>query len=148
MPPTPAGIADGRQVPFSVEPQAQTARPTFMARRVLLALVVVFVATACSGTDETPSAATTATGGTDTPPSLGATPSHVVFVVNYDPSEYSGEDAQGAFAACTGLPGAKRGDQADSLPPIQTVVFTGTSSERKAVEACLRALPGATVTER
>jgi hypothetical protein len=85
-----------------------------------------------------------------TPRDLGApSPSpDAIFVINYDPSQYDAAAAGSALDACSRLPGAALGDQAESLPPIQTVVFTGASTPRQAVENCLRRIPGATVTVR
>lgn len=103
---------------------------------------------ACTGTasdGDRPSA-----GRSLTPQDLGApspTPSRY-YSVGWDSRLYDARTSGKALAVCTSLPGAADGGTADSLPPINSLVFTGTDEQRKAVEDCLNRLPGSRVEAR
>ena len=76
-----------------------------------------------------------------------ATPARY-YAVGWDPRVYDARTSGRAFAACTSLPGAAEGGTKESLPPINSLVFTGTDEQRKVVEGCLNSLPGGRVTTR
>lgn len=73
----------------------------------------------------------------------------VAFYVAYDAAGYDAALVRPALAGCAELPGASRADfQMDSSPPIDVVTFTGSDSERQAVEDCLLLVPAAKVSVR
>jgi hypothetical protein len=101
------------------------------------------VSVACTGTDDPP--APDVAGRSVTSQDLGAsspTPSRI-YTVRWDPRAYDARRSGAALAACTRLPGAEDGGTAESFPPINSVVFTGTVEQQRAVERCLAALPDA-----
>jgi hypothetical protein len=122
-----------------------------MRSRLAFALApVALLVGACSGAGTESRTTSPESGRSVTPQEFGApNPSpDAIFVINYDPAKYDAAAADSVLKACSQLPGAALSDQADSLPPIQTVVFTGATAGREAVEDCLRRIPGATVTLR
>ena len=128
-----------------MERERGDARPTAVTRHLAVLAVAAALLAGCGERDQLGS--TSGSTRSLTPQDLGApAPSpDAVFVVTYDPQTYDADAADAALRRCTQLEGATAGDQADSLPPIQTVVFTGTSSQRQAVEECLREIPAASV---
>ena len=100
------------------------------------------VSVACTGTDDAP--APDAAGRGVTSQDLGAPspPPSRMYTVRWDHKTYDARRSGAAFAACTRLPGAEDGGTAESFPPINSVVFSGTVEQQRAVERCLAELPG------
>jgi hypothetical protein len=111
--------------------------------------LILTLSAACTGSashgDRTSSASRSVT-----PQDLGApspTPSRY-YSVHWDSGVYDVQTSGQALAACTSLPGAAEGGTAESLPPINSLVFSGTDEQRKVVEDCLNSLPGGRVETR
>lgn len=122
-----------------------------MSRRAGLALLSsLLLAAACSQPSVEPDAAPSDSSRLSSP-QASEVPGPVTdnsFIIYYDPSQYNERAAGSALEACLKLPGTAFGPQADSQPPIQTVLFSGSASARGVVEECLRRVPAADVTKR
>lgn len=120
----------------------------------LLALAgVLFVGTACTSSESDSAEGRgdrTSAGQTTSSPVSGPSPRpKAAFEIAYEPDEYDAEVVETALARCARLPGAERAHyQVDTLPPTDYFIFSGSSSDKQAVEECLRSIPSAIVSVR
>ena len=74
----------------------------------------------------------------------GSSPRDEHYAVSWRAYNRSASDA--AVSRCVALPGARWGmAQPAVLPPVPNLVFSGTGAQRKALQACLLALPDAVI---
>lgn len=79
----------------------------------------------------------------------GPATAHVPYGIRYTvgADAYDDREASAALRRCAELPGASLAGQDDSLPPQASVRFQGAFTEQDRLEACLRDLPDAEVSE-